>query len=142
VTQPVEYRPVVVHVLGELGTAGETARELIDYETALEGAGQAIGFYSGLIAREEAAEDPDLEAIAGWRAEQQALAARRRTLTPQDPVEIERLRDDAADLLAEDDDEDEDEDDEDLDDVDLGDDDADDDEDDADPDDDTDDDRG
>ena len=134
--QPVEYRPVVGNVLGELGTASGTARELIDYETALEGAAQAIGYYAGLIAVEETGAEPDLEAIAGWRADQEAMAARRRALTPQDADEIESIRDDVSDLLAQGDDDDDDEDDADEDDADE--DDAD--EDDAGPDDDADDD--
>ena len=111
--QPVEYRPVVGNVLGELGTASGTARELIDYETALEGAAQAIGYYAGLIAVEETGAEPDLEAIAGWRADQEAMAARRRALTPQDADEIESIRDDVSDLLAQGDDDDEDDADED-----------------------------
>jgi hypothetical protein len=109
VTQDVEYRPDVVNVLAELRPASESDREPVAYEIALEGASQVIGFYAELIAREEAAGEPDTDAIARWRAEQQAWAARRRELTPQDTQEIAAIRSEGEDLLAEPSDDDEEE---------------------------------
>jgi hypothetical protein len=82
------------------------------YEVAQEGVRQAIGYYADLIAGEESNAEPDLAAIAGWRAEQQAWAARGQELTPLDTRAIKRIRANADDLLSvEDEDEDEDDDD-------------------------------
>jgi hypothetical protein len=98
----------VVNIVAELRPASESSKEAVAYEVALEGASQVIGFYAELIAREEAAGEPDTGAIARWRAEQQAWAARRRELTPQDTQEIAAIRSEGEDLLGEDDEDDED----------------------------------
>ena len=102
------YRPDVVNVLAELRPASESSKEAVAYEVGLEGASQVIGFYAELIAREEAAGEPDTDVIARWRAEQQAWAARRRELTPQDTQQIAAIRSEGEDLLGEDDEDDED----------------------------------
>jgi hypothetical protein len=107
-----------VNVLAGLGKAGWTVPQAVAYEIAQEGIRQAIGYYSELIAAEEATGEPDAAAIAGWRAEQQAWAARGQQLTPVDTRAIKRVRADADDLLSvevddEDDDSDEDDSDED-----------------------------
>lgn len=101
VTRDVRYRPGVVNVafnvLAELGTATWTGPQAIAYETAQEGVRQAIGYYTRLI---ETATEPDTDAIAGWRAEQQAWAARGQELTPLDTRAIKRIRLDADKLLS------------------------------------------
>lgn len=99
-----------INVLAELGTPIGTASQVIAYETAQEGVRQAIGYYAQLIGAEEAAAEPDADAIAGWRADQQAWAARGQELTPLDTRAIKRIRADADKLLSVDDDEDDDED--------------------------------
>ena len=112
---------VNVNVLAELGTATWTVPQAIAYETAQEGVRQAIGYYAQLIGAEESAAEPDADAIAGWRADQQAWAARGQELTPSDTRAIKRIRADADDLLSvpdDDDDDDETGDAEDLDDAD------------------------
>ncbi|WP_328526229.1 hypothetical protein [Kribbella sp. NBC_00359] len=98
---------VAFNVLAELGTATWTGPQAIAYETAQEGVRQAIGYYTRLI---ETATEPDADAVAGWRAEQQAWAARGQELTPLDTRAIKRIRLDADTLLSveeHDDDEDE-----------------------------------
>ncbi|MGY4765529.1 hypothetical protein ACXC9Q_01270 [Kribbella sp. CWNU-51] len=96
---------VAFNVLAELGTATWTGPQAIAYETAQEGVRQAIGYYTRLI---ETATEPDADAIAGWRARQQAWVARGQELTPLDTREIKRIRLDADKLLSvEDRDEDE-----------------------------------
>jgi hypothetical protein len=100
----VEYRPGMgAHpgVLTELGQAPWSAEEAVAYEVALEGVNQVIAFYSGLIGQEESAAEPDSAAIAGWRGEQQAWAARRRRLSPLDTEAVRSIRDEGEDLLAE-----------------------------------------
>ena len=117
-----------INVLAGLGRATWTVPQAVAYEVAQEGIRQAIGYYSELIATEEASDEPDDAAIAGWRAEQQAWAARGQQLTPVDTRAIKRVRADADDLLSvevddEDDesdsDSDDDSDDEDVDDEDV-----------------------
>jgi hypothetical protein len=94
-----------VNVLAELGTATWTGPQAIAYETAQEGVRQAIGYYTQLI---ETAAEPDADAVAGWRAEQQTWVARGQELTPLDTRAIKRIRLDADNLLSvEDRDEDE-----------------------------------
>ncbi|TDO49230.1 hypothetical protein EV643_106199 [Kribbella sp. VKM Ac-2527] len=95
-----------VNVLPELGTAGWTSDQAVMYEIAQEGVRQAIGYYAQLIGAEEAAAEPDADAIAGWRAEQEAWAARGQELTPMDSPAVKRTRADAYELLSEDEDED------------------------------------
>lgn len=95
-----------VNVLAELGTATWTGPQAIAYETAQEGLRQAIGYYTQLI---ETAAEPDADAIAGWRAEQQAWIARGQELTPLDTRAIKRIRLDADNLLSVEDDDDDDE---------------------------------
>ena len=94
-----------INVLAELGTPTWTGPQAIAYETAQEAVRQAIGYYTRLI---ETAVEPDADAVAGWRAEQQAWAARGQELTPLDTRAIKRIRADADKLLSVDDDEDED----------------------------------
>jgi hypothetical protein len=99
------YRQRVVNVpaadvLPELGTAGWTRTQGVAYEVAQEAVRQAIGYYAHLIAEEEAADEPDVAAIAEWREAQQAWAARGQELTPLDTRAIKRLRTDADDLLS------------------------------------------
>ena len=99
-----------INVLAGLGRATWTVPQAVSYEVAQEGIRQAIGYYSELIAVEEATDEPHAHAIAGWRAEQQAWAARGQQLTPTDLRAIKRIRADADDLLSvEDDDDDDDE---------------------------------
>jgi len=100
-----------VNVLRELGTAGWTPDQAVVYEIAQEGVRQAIGYYAQLIAAEEAAAEPDADAIAGWRAEQQAWAARGQELTPLDDRAVKRVRAEAYELLSVEEDDDEDDDD-------------------------------
>lgn len=95
-----------VNVLPALGTAGWTSDQAVMYEIAQEGVRQAIGYYAQLIGAEEAAAEPDAEAIAGWRAEQQVWAARGQELTPVDAAAVKRTRAEAYELLSEDEDED------------------------------------
>ena len=95
-------------MLAELGTATWTVPQAIAYETAQEGVRQAIGYYAQLIGTEESAAEPDADAIAGWRADQQAWAARGQELTPSDTRAIKRIRADADDLLSVPDDDDDD----------------------------------
>ncbi|MEU4603282.1 zeta toxin family protein [Kribbella sp. NPDC023972] len=71
------------------------------FEVALEGAGQAIGLYAELIAGEDARAEPDVGAIAKWRAEQRGWAARRRGLRPEDGAEIDAIYSEGEVLLAE-----------------------------------------
>ena len=97
-----------LNVLPELGTAGWTPDQAIKYEIAQEGVRQAIGYYAQLIGAEEAAAEPDADAIAGWRAEQQTWAARGQELTPMDSSAVKRTRAEAYELLSVDDDEDDD----------------------------------
>jgi len=104
-TRPVGYRLRVVNVAGinvlaELGTATWSAPQTIAYEIAQEGVRQAIGYYAELIGQEEASAEPDTSAIADWRTEQQAWAARGQELTPLDTRAIKRIRADADDLLS------------------------------------------
>lgn len=89
-----------INVLAGLGKAGWTVPQAVAYEIAQEGIRQAIGHYSRLIAAEEATDEPDAAAIAGWRAGQQAWAARGQQLTPVDTRAIKRVRADADDLLS------------------------------------------
>jgi hypothetical protein len=89
-----------INVLAELGTATWSAPQAVAYETALEGVGQAIGFYAELIGQEEAAADPDLAAIEGWRGQQHAWALRGRELVPGDVKAIESIYDDGEETLA------------------------------------------
>lgn len=98
-------------VLPELGTAGWTRTQGVAYEVAQEAVRQAIGYYAHLIAAEEAADEPDVAAIAEWREGQRAWAARGQESTPLDTRAIKRLRSDADDLLSVDDDEDDEDDD-------------------------------
>ncbi|MDX6282156.1 MAG: hypothetical protein QOH03_3227 [Kribbellaceae bacterium] len=100
----------MLNVLAELGSASWSGEDAVRYEVALEGAGQVVGFYAGLIAREEAAGTPDSAAIAGWRDAQEAWAVRRRELTPLDVDEVAAIHSDGEDLLAEPEDDDESED--------------------------------
>ena len=112
---------VAVNVLAGLGTATWTAPQVMAFETAQEGVRQAIGYYAQLIGAEESAAEPDAAAIANWRADQQAWAARGQELTPSDTRAIKRIRADADELLSvpdDDDDDDETGDAEDLDDAD------------------------
>ncbi|MEV6415175.1 zeta toxin family protein [Kribbella sp. NPDC051718] len=95
----------MLNVLAGLGSASWSGEEAVRYEVALEGAGQVIGWYTELIAREEAAGTPDRAAIAGWREAQQSWAVRRRELSPLDMVEVAAIHSDGEDLLAEPDDE-------------------------------------
>ena len=106
-TQPVSYSPGVVNVpainvLAELGTATWSAPQAVAYETALEGVGQAIGFYAELIGLEEQASPriPDLAAIEGWRGQQHTWALRGRELVPGDVKAIESIYDDGEETLA------------------------------------------
>jgi zeta toxin len=92
----------VLKVLAELGSASWSVEEAVRYEVALEGAAQVIGFYSDLIAREEATGTVD--AIARWRQAQQAWAVRQRELTPLAVGEVAAIHSDGEDLLAEPDD--------------------------------------
>lgn len=96
-------------VLPELGTAGWTPAQGVAYEVAQEAVRQAIGYYAHLIAEEEAADEPDVAAIAEWREAQQAWAARGQEFTPLDTRAIKRLRADADDLLSVDDEDEDDE---------------------------------
>jgi hypothetical protein len=98
----------VLNVLGELRPSGVSGREAVAYEVALEGAGQVIGFYAELIAAEEAADEPDEDAVGRLRAEQVRWSERRRGLMPSDAEEIAAIRSEAEDLLAEPADEDDD----------------------------------
>ena len=117
---------VNVNVLAELGTGTWTVPQAIAYETAQEGVRQAIGYYAQLIGAEESAAEPDADAIAGLRADQQAWAARGQELTPSDTRAIKRIRADADDLLSvPDDDDDDDDESDDADDIDDEDDDSD-----------------
>ena len=116
---------VNVNVLAELGTATWTVPQAIAYETAQEGVRQAIGYYAHLIGAEESAAEPDADAIAGLRADQQAWAARGQELTPSDTRAIKRIRADADDLLSVPDDDDDDDESDDADDIDDEDDDSD-----------------
>ena len=114
-TRLIGYRPGVVNgagvnVLVELGTATWPTPQAVAYETALEGVSQAIGLYAELIGREESADEPDVAAIAGWREQQRAWAARAQELTPLDVRAMERIRNDAEELLAEPDDDENDDD--------------------------------
>ncbi|MEV8372768.1 zeta toxin family protein [Kribbella sp. NPDC056861] len=93
----------MVNVLAGLGLSGGSAEQGVAYEVAMEGAGQAIGFYAELIAQAEAAGEST--AVAGWRKAQQAWAVRRRELAPADLDEIAAIHSDGEDLLAEPDDE-------------------------------------
>ena len=111
-TRRLGYRFGVVNVLTDLGPATWSAPQAMAYEIAQEGVRQAIGYYAHLIATEQAAAEPDATAIAGWRAEQEAWAARGQELTPLDTRAIKRIRREADALLIIDDDDD----DEDLDD--------------------------
>ncbi|WP_433165399.1 zeta toxin family protein [Kribbella sp. CA-247076] len=88
-------------VVGGLEPSGVGWLQRVAYEVAVEGAGQAIGYYAELIANEEAGDAPDLEAIAGWRKEQLAWAVRRRGLRPEDRVEINAMYSEGEALLAE-----------------------------------------
>ncbi|WP_020391531.1 zeta toxin family protein [Kribbella catacumbae] len=88
---------MVSGVLGGLEPAGGAWTRKVAYEVALEGTGQAIGFYAELIANEEA--DPDK--IEQWRAEQRAWAARRRRLRLDDGPEIDAIYSEGEVLLAE-----------------------------------------
>lgn len=99
-----------INVLAGLGTANWSGSQAIAYETGLEAVRQAIGYYADLIAKEEAATEPDAAAIEVWRAEQRAWAARGQELTPLDTRAIKRIRADADDLLSIEDDDDDDED--------------------------------
>ncbi|MFI5730499.1 hypothetical protein ACIA49_10310 [Kribbella sp. NPDC051587] len=96
-----------INVLANLNTARWSASQAMAYEVAQEGVRQAIGYYAQLIATAEANADPDLAAIAGWRAEQEAWAQRGQKLTPLDTRLIERISSDADELLTDLDDEDE-----------------------------------
>lgn len=100
----------MLNVLAELRPSGLSGRDAVGYEVALEGAGQVIGFYAELIAAEEAADEPDEDAIGRLRARQEVWAVRRRGLRPTDAEEVEAIRSEAEELLAEPADEDEDED--------------------------------
>lgn len=100
----------MVNVLPALGTAGWTSAQAVMYEIAQEGVRQAIGYYAQLIGAEEAAAEPDADAIAGWRAEQQAWAARGHEFTPLDTRAVKRIRAEAYDLLSVDDDDEDDDD--------------------------------
>jgi hypothetical protein len=91
----------VVNVLGGLRPIALSGRDAVAYEVALEGAGQVIAFYAELMAAEEAADEPDEDAIGQLRARQEVWAARRRGLIPQDGEEIAAMRSEAEDLLAE-----------------------------------------
>jgi hypothetical protein len=99
----------VLNVLAGLGSASWSGEDAVRYEIALEGAGQVIGFYTELIAREQAAGTPDAAAIADWRRAQQAWAVRRRELTPSNVDEVAAIHSDGEDLLAEPDDDEPDE---------------------------------
>jgi hypothetical protein len=87
-------------VLDHLGTISWSADDGVAYEVALESINQVIGAYSCLIGRENSATTPDLEAIAGWRREQQRWSARRRQLSPADPDEVAAVRRECAALLV------------------------------------------
>lgn len=98
-----------VNVLSGIGPATWSAPQAMAFEIAQEGVRQAIGFYAHLIGTEQSAAEPDAAAIAGWRAEQEAWAARGRELTPLDVRAIKRIRKEADDLLIIDDEDDDDE---------------------------------
>jgi hypothetical protein len=89
-----------INVLDGLGPAPWTEPEAVAFEIAQEGVRQAIGYYAQLISQEEAADEPDVSAIAEWREGQQAWAARGQELSPLDTTAVRDLRDDADDLLA------------------------------------------
>ncbi|QNE18019.1 hypothetical protein F1D05_09135 [Kribbella qitaiheensis] len=91
----------MVNVLAELRPIAWSVRDAVAYEVALEGAGQVIGLYAELMAAEEAADEPDEDAIGRLRARQEIWAARRRELRPQHADEIAAIRSEAEDLLAE-----------------------------------------
>lgn len=87
-------------VLTNLGAATWSAEEGVAYEVAVEGINQVIGAYAAMIGRAESAPDPDAEAIAGWRREQQKWSVRRRELSPADPGAVRQVRQECAALLA------------------------------------------
>lgn len=88
-------------VLGGLEPAGGPWTRRVAYEVALEGTGQAIGFYAELMANEEA--DPGKVEL--WRAEQRVWAARRRRLRLDDGPEVDAIYAEGEVLLAEPDEE-------------------------------------
>jgi hypothetical protein len=87
-------------VLPALGKAKWTPAQIFGYEIALEGVRQATGFYAQRIAEAEAADEPDQDAIAALRAEQAAWAARGDQLDPLDTRAVNRIREDADNLLG------------------------------------------
>ncbi|MEV5964783.1 zeta toxin family protein [Kribbella sp. NPDC051952] len=89
-----------INVLAELGTATWTTPQAIAYETAQEGVRQVIGFFAELLAEEEASAEPEPAAVTGWRAEQQAWAARGQALAPLDTLAIDTICRAADDLLG------------------------------------------
>jgi hypothetical protein len=88
-------------VLGNLGPATWSAEEGVAYEVALEGINHVIGAYAAMIGKAESAPEPDLDAIARWRHEQQKWSVRRRELSPGDFDAVQQVREECAALLAE-----------------------------------------
>ncbi|MEV6286104.1 zeta toxin family protein [Kribbella sp. NPDC051770] len=78
-------------VLPELRPANWSSEEVLQYETALEGAGQVIGYCAAQLAR-----GGDLT----WRHRQHEWSVRRRNLTPSSVRETAAIHTEAEDLLA------------------------------------------
>jgi hypothetical protein len=87
-------------VLGNLGPVTWSEQDAASYELAIEGINHLIGEYSGLIAREERADEPDEVAIAAWRLEQREWAELRLTLSPADPEAVQAARQRYRELLS------------------------------------------
>lgn len=88
---------LVSGVLGGIEPIDGAWTRRVAHEVALEGTGQAIGFYAELLADETA----DPREIEQWRAEQRAWASRRRRLRPGDRPEIDAIYTEGEILLAE-----------------------------------------
>jgi hypothetical protein len=66
--------------------------EATNYEVALDIINHAVGFYSSLIAREEAKEAPDDAAIAGLLEERAGCVRARQDLDPTDHDKVAHVR--------------------------------------------------
>lgn len=87
-------------VLSRLGPVTWSWNDGVAYEVALEGINQVVGAYSGLIAREEASENPDTEAIESWRTARSEWVRERKALSPSDRAAVDQVRAESAALLA------------------------------------------
>ncbi|MET9274175.1 hypothetical protein [Kribbella sp. NPDC003557] len=94
-------------VLPALGKARWTTAQIFGYEIALEAVRQAVGAYAQGIAEAEAADEPNQDMIAAWRADQAAWVARGEQLDPLDTRAVNRVREDADRLLSVDDEDEE-----------------------------------